>query len=139
MKWFRGSVGSATGIPSLVVAASCSRFCHWASVLASSAARNHIEVGQLLALDYVFGAVDSKGRIGLRKITGPDNDHGLEQHAGLLGDGHTAEEIVNPLIHAERRVLLDHPGRANARLVEPRRMLLRMANRVWRHLGVHVF
>jgi hypothetical protein len=26
-----------------------------------------------------------------------------------------------------------------ARLVEPRRMLLRMANRVWRHFGVHVF
>ena len=139
VKWFRGSVGSATGIPSLVLAASCSRFCHWASVLASSAAPNHIEVGQLLALDHVFGAVDSKGRIGLRKITGPDNDHGLEQPAGLLGEGHTTEEIVNPLIHAERRVLLDHPGRANARLVEPCRMLLRMANLVWRHFGVHVF
>ena len=57
----------------------------------------------------------------------------------LLGEGHTAVEIVNSLIHAERRVLLDHPGRANARLVEPCRMLLRMANLVWRHLGVHVF
>jgi hypothetical protein len=67
-------------------------------------------VGQLLALDHVFGAVDSTGRIGLRKINGPDNDHGLEQDAGLPGEGHTAEEIVNPLIYAERRVLLDHPG-----------------------------
>jgi hypothetical protein len=71
VKWFRGSVGSATGIPSLVVAASCSRFCHWASVLASSAAPNHFEVGQLLALDHVFGAVDSKGRIGLRRSPDP--------------------------------------------------------------------
>jgi hypothetical protein len=71
VKWFRGSLGSATGIPSLVVAASCSRFCHWASVLASPAAPNHIEVGQLLALDHVFGAVDSKGRIGLRRSPDP--------------------------------------------------------------------
>jgi hypothetical protein len=51
--------------------------CHWASVLAS-AAPNHIDVGQLLALGHVFGAVDSQGRIGLRKITRPDNDHGLQ-------------------------------------------------------------
>jgi len=71
VKWFRGSVGSATGIPSLVLAASCSRFCHWASVLASSAAPNHIEVGQLLALDHVFGAVDSKVELGSERSPDP--------------------------------------------------------------------
>jgi hypothetical protein len=61
-------------------------------------------VGQLLALDHVVSTVDSKGRIRLGKITRADNDHGLEQHASLLSQGHPAEEILNPLFNVQDRI-----------------------------------
>ena len=68
---------------------------------------DYIEVAQLLLLDHVLGTVDPKCRVRFGKITGPDDDHGLEQHAGLFGQAHTAEEILNPPLDVQDRIPFD--------------------------------
>jgi hypothetical protein len=61
-------------------------------------------VGQQLVFDHMFGTADSKRRTGCGEITRSDNDHGLEQHAGLLCKRHSAEKIFDAISTTELRV-----------------------------------
>jgi hypothetical protein len=65
-----------------------------------------VEMSQQLSVDHVLSAPDPESQARFGKITASDHDHGLEQHAGLLGQAHPVEKIINPLLDVQLRVVV---------------------------------
>ncbi|GJD03055.1 hypothetical protein ColKHC_11880 [Colletotrichum higginsianum] len=72
---------------------------------------DEVEVRHVLLADHVVGAVAPGRRVaGVEGAVGPLLQLRLEELAGLFLDGHAAEEVLDPVVDAVGRVLVDGQG-----------------------------